>query len=304
MVVPTSVVAPVAPRVASVLGRRTLVAAAASTVTVATTRRPMVVMRAWMSTATPGLPKEPKRPDAVTPAAPVPSPENAGTRRVSVVPRSFTMLPPSGSGGGDDDDDEKGRHYAWIEPEAERLVARAYAIHMQNQDHKPFPPSLGISTQELETLAAKVPHYVPKTTGDRVALRTTQVLEKLMFLFFREKYVHHALTLETVASVPGFVAAMHRHLRSLRRMQRDYGWTEPLLEESINERAHLLIWLEVAKPTAIERAFVLAAQVAYTSFYATMYALSPRTAHRAVGYLEEAALRAYTEFLELSLIHI
>lgn len=35
--------------------------------------------------------------------------------------------------------------------------------------------------------------------------------------------------LETVAGVPGMVAAMTRHLHSLRRMQRDYGWIHTLL---------------------------------------------------------------------------
>ncbi len=36
---------------------------------------------------------------------------------------------------------------------------------------------------------------------------------------------------------------MHRHMRSLRRMERDHGWIGVLLEEAQNERMHLLIWL-------------------------------------------------------------
>ena len=35
--------------------------------------------------------------------------------------------------------------------------------------------------------------------------------------------------LETLAAVPGMVAAMTRHLHSLRRLQRDYGWIHTLL---------------------------------------------------------------------------
>lgn len=35
--------------------------------------------------------------------------------------------------------------------------------------------------------------------------------------------------LETVAGVPGMVAAMTRHLQSLRRMRRDHGWIHTLL---------------------------------------------------------------------------
>ncbi len=35
--------------------------------------------------------------------------------------------------------------------------------------------------------------------------------------------------LETVAGVPGMVAAMVRHLHSLRLMRRDHGWIHTLL---------------------------------------------------------------------------
>ena len=35
--------------------------------------------------------------------------------------------------------------------------------------------------------------------------------------------------LETVAGVPGMVAAMTRHLHSLRRLKRDFGWIHTLL---------------------------------------------------------------------------
>ena len=42
--------------------------------------------------------------------------------------------------------------------------------------------------------------------------------------------------LESIAGVPGMVAGMLRHLHSLRRLKRDNGWIETLLEESYNER--------------------------------------------------------------------
>jgi len=53
-------------------------------------------------------------------------------------------------------------------------------------------------------------------------------MERLMHLFFRKKYDHHACVLETVAAVPGTVASFHRHYRSLRSMNRDHGWINPL----------------------------------------------------------------------------
>merc|ERR1739848_634798 len=141
-------------------------------------------------------------------------------------------------------------------------------------------------------------HYEPKTFGDKVALKLVKGGEWLMHLFFREKYDHHAVTLETVAAVPGVVGAAHRHLRSLRCMKRDHGWINPLQEEAENERIHLLIWMQHTKPTSIERFFVMAAQGLYVAAYSVLMFLSPRTAHRTVGYLEEAAHRAYSEYLE------
>ena len=73
------------------------------------------------------------------------------------------------------------------------------------------------------------------------------------------------------------VAGMHRHLRSLRRMQHDGGWIGHLLAEAENERLvirqyiflllmrpssmHLLTWMKIAKPSLIERGLVVSIQV-------------------------------------------
>lgn len=59
------------------------------------------------------------------------------------------------------------------------------------------------------------------------------------------KWINRVLFLETVAGVPGFVAGLHRHLSSLRRMKKDLGWIHTLLEEAENERFHLLTFLAI-----------------------------------------------------------
>lgn len=51
-----------------------------------------------------------------------------------------------------------------------------------------------------------------------------------------KKWMIRNVFLESVAGVPGMVAGMLRHLHSMRRMKRDNGWIETLLEESYNER--------------------------------------------------------------------
>ena len=89
------------------------------------------------------------------------------------------------------------RRYYWIDVEAEKLIAQAYKLHLPD---KPFPPSLGFDRKRLEDLK-ELPHLQPKTFSDRVALATVVVLEKIMHMFFRSKYDHHAVTLETVAAV-------------------------------------------------------------------------------------------------------
>ncbi len=66
--------------------------------------------------------------------------------------------------------------------------------------------------------------------------------------------------LETVAGVPGMVAAMLRHLRSLRTMRRDNGWIHTLLEEAENERMHLLTFLQLRQPGPLFRGAVLVTQ--------------------------------------------
>mmetsp|Transcript_4658 Transcript_4658/g.11143 ORF Transcript_4658/g.11143 Transcript_4658/m.11143 type:complete len:207 (-) Transcript_4658:865-1485(-) len=106
------------------------------------------------------------------------------------------------------------RRYHWIEPEAERLIARAYARHrtLQQRDQPSangwtsFPPSISLKDLESDALNQEY-HYEPKTRGDKIAKTLVYYGEQLMHLFFRDKYDHHAVTLETIAAVPGVVGA-------------------------------------------------------------------------------------------------
>jgi ubiquinol oxidase len=141
-------------------------------------------------------------------------------------------------------------------------------------------------------------HVRPTTILDKLALGIMKTLRIFVHIVFRDKYVHHAVVLETVAAVPGMIAGMSRHFRSLRRMTRDHGWIGQLVEEAENERMHLLTWMQLCHPTFFERLLVITAQVLFTPFYAIVYALSPRFAHRFVGYLEEEAVDQYTNFLQ------
>jgi len=181
------------------------------------------------------------------------------------------------------------------------LITPEIDSHYKN--HKPLgleraygPPYT--DTKPLEVLPVYNNHHEPRTFGDKFALSMVKFFKIFTQLFFRDKYTHHAVVLETVAAVPGMIAAFGRHLRSLRKMERDHGWIGKLLEEAENERMHLLTWMQLVHPTFFERIVVIFAQFIYTPFYAALYILSPKTAHRFVGYLEEVACHEYTEFLK------
>ena len=80
-------------------------------------------------------------------------------------------------------------------------------------------------------------------------------------------------------------------------MEDDKGWNKILLDEAANERMHLMTFIEVAKPTFLERAIIMMAQFIFIIMYLLIYILSPRTAHRIVGYFEEEAVISYTDYL-------
>ncbi len=141
-------------------------------------------------------------------------------------------------------------------------------------------------------------HHEPEGLSDRVALLFVKLLRFFADTFFAKRYGHRAIVLETVAAVPGMVGGALQHLKALRRMEDDQGWIRTLLEEAENERMHLMTFMHIARPSALERFLVLIAQgVMYNAFF-LLYLISPKTVHRIVGYFEEEAVISYTEYLK------
>nr|Q07185.1 RecName: Full=Ubiquinol oxidase 1, mitochondrial; AltName: Full=Alternative oxidase 1; Flags: Precursor [Glycine max]CAA48653.1 alternative oxidase [Glycine max]prf//2004454A respiratory chain terminal oxidase [Glycine max] len=141
-------------------------------------------------------------------------------------------------------------------------------------------------------------HMPPTTFLDKMAFWTVKVLRYPTDVFFQRRYGCRAMMLETVAAVPGMVAGMLLHCKSLRRFEHSGGWFKALLEEAENERMHLMTFMEVAKPKWYERALVITVQGVFFNAYFLGYLLSPKFAHRMFGYLEEEAIHSYTEFLK------
>jgi len=152
----------------------------------------------------------------------------------------------------------------------------------------------------METAAQGAPvngGHPPRNASDRIALALTKFLRFIADAFFKKRYGHRAVVLETVAAVPGMVGGMLQHMKCLRRMEDDHGWIRELMDEAENERMHLMTFIAVAKPSGYERLIILMAQGVFFNAFFVLYLISPRTAHRLVGYFEEEAIVSYTAYL-------
>lgn len=140
-------------------------------------------------------------------------------------------------------------------------------------------------------------HRYPENLSDRVAYGFVKTLRFVADRFFAGRYGHRAVVLETVAAVPGMVGGLLQHLKALRHIRDDQGWVRELLDEAENERMHLMTFVQIAKPTVIERVVIMVTQAVFYNVYFWLYLFAPKTAHRVVGYFEEEAVASYTHYL-------
>ncbi len=133
-----------------------------------------------------------------------------------------------------------------------------------------------------------------------LAMGMTKFFRFFADTFFAKRYGHRAVVLETVAGVPGMVAGMWLHFKSLRKMKTGFGPDiREMLAEAENERMHLMFFIAIAKPNFFERLLVVLAQIIFMIFYFIIYIISYRLAHRMIGYFEEEAVRSYTDYLAM-----
>ena len=135
---------------------------------------------------------------------------------------------------------------------------------------------------------------------DKFAKSMTMFFRFIADTFFAKRYGHRAVVLETVAAVPGMVAGVWLHMKSLRRMKSGLGpKIREMMEEAENERMHLMIFIDIAQPSWLERYIVLFAQFIFIIFYLLLYIFFPKTAHRMTHYFEEEAVKSYTQYLHM-----
>ncbi|KIM43386.1 hypothetical protein M413DRAFT_444209 [Hebeloma cylindrosporum] len=123
---------------------------------------------------------------------------------------------------------------------------------------------------------------------------TIEELRKAGYLLSDKQWLERILFLESIAGVPGMVAATLRHLTSLRLMRRDSGWIHTCLEEAENERMHLMTFMTLRQPSMLFRLMILGAQGVFYNLFFLSYLISPKICHRFVGHLEEEAVVTYT----------
>jgi len=188
-----------------------------------------------------------------------------------------------------------------------KLHERADSSHL-GPDEKPIVNLMHNhiwSKQEIDERLANLWQHKPQTFSDKAVHGVMYTLYKVfnwMTGFKPQNTPVRAvewrlILLESIAGVPGFMAAMFRHFRSLRTMRRDHGWIHTLLEEAENERMHLLVCLKMFKISYLTRALVLCGQVVMAPLLAAVYAVHPRSVHRFVGYLEETACITYANII-------
>lgn len=131
------------------------------------------------------------------------------------------------------------------------------------------------SKEEINEVRETMYRHKPETMVDKATQFVMHSLYHTFNFFSSYREVNptpkaiewRLIVLESVAGVPGFVAAGFRHFRSLRTLQRDHGWILTLLEEAENERMHLLICLTMFKANLVTRALVVTAQGTYIHFH-------------------------------------
>lgn len=140
-------------------------------------------------------------------------------------------------------------------------------------------------------------HRNPDSFRDHIAFIFVKMLRFFADSFFAKRYGNRAVVLETVAAVPGMVGGLLQHMKCLRRIRDDNGWIRTLLDEAENERMHLMAFIEIAQPSKLERLLVLVVQGIFFNCFFLLYLISPKTAHRVVGYFEEEAIISYSNYL-------
>lgn len=195
------------------------------------------------------------------------------------------------------DNDEKAQHFRETARHPLGVGRCALEYMGTSKSHGHYTP---------EELDVKLTHLEPMSIRDKLAFHSVKGVRVLFDAatswnndnITTTNILRRVIFLETIAAVPGMVAAIVRHFKSLRTMQRDGGMLQMFLEEANNERMHLLTFVRMRDPSTLFRAAVIGAQFGFGSVFLMAYMISPKFCHRFVGYVEEEACSTYTKIIK------
>jgi len=200
--------------------------------------------------------------------------------------------------GGDISHQNAGHHGDWVLFHPVYTPEELKAVEVLHRDATCFSDKVAVGLVRLSRWGYDlVTRYKHKKLppGENMSL---EQLRKEGYVLDEKQWLQRILFLETIAGVPGMVAATLRHLQSLRLMQRDNGWIHTCLEEAENERMHLMTFMTLRKPSLFFRLIILGAQGVFYNIFFFTYLIAPRACHRFVGHLEEEAVLTYTKCIK------
>lgn len=184
----------------------------------------------------------------------------------------------------------------------EKDVVKTSTQARKEHEHKQHEMDTVTSASTGATAATTAAHSAfAFASADVTPLPKSMALDEMRakgLSFTPSQWLQRFIFLESVAGVPGMVAATARHLHSLRLLRRDGGWIHELLQDAENERMHLLSFLKISQPGWRMRGLLVITQGVFYNFLFLLYLISPRLVHRFVGILEEEAVKTYTQVLE------
>lgn len=159
---------------------------------------------------------------------------------------------------------------------------------------------------DIENARSFQPKHKPKTAADKFLYYTIRLAYHGFntISFYNQQdpsgraVKFRLIFLESVAGVPGMVGAAARHFKSLRNLERDYGWIHTLLEEAENERMHLLTVMTMFRAGYLAKVCVVTAQMVLAPLLTAVAFINPKYIHRFVGYVEETAVHTYSHIIE------
>lgn len=125
--------------------------------------------------------------------------------------------------------------------EAKTIKDNPIGIRKENMEYYNIGKAHQYTAEQLDI---ELTHRKPEGLLDRAAFHSVQAVRRVFDLATGwrmdnirvDNTLNRVIYLETIAAVPGMVAAVVRHFKSLRNMRGDFGHIAMYLEEATNER--------------------------------------------------------------------